>query len=137
MLIAFHKSKIKSSYLTIPHHNKHCHSKTYISFIWSMIWTLHQSVIKEKSLLANIKHSCSHQYCKEEKGTDIWYGFWRYLKRRFIWHLSQSSIRFLIYVNSIVKSRSNPFLGRTRTKQLDLQITSQTCIPLRHDVYSC
>jgi len=46
---------------------------------------------------------------------DIW--FWRYLTRALIWHLSQSSIWSSIYLSSIVKSRSNPFLEPTSTKQ--------------------
>ena len=77
--------------------------------------------------------------------------FWRYLTRRLIWHLSQSSIRPSIYISSIVKSRSNLFLEPTSTKQQglsfllkettgafdgswthDLHITNQTCNPLRH-----
>ena len=33
------------------------------------------------------------------------------------WHLSQSSIRHSIYFSLIVKSRSNPFLEQTSTKQ--------------------
>ena len=42
---------------------------------------------------------------------------WRYLTRELIWHLSQSSIRSSIYFSSIVKSRPNPFLEPTGTKQ--------------------
>ena len=40
-----------------------------------------------------------------------------YTIHTFIWHLSQSSIRPSIYFSSIVKSRSNPFLEPTSTKQ--------------------
>ena len=47
----------------------------------------------------------------------FWGGGWRYLTRRLIWHLSQSSIRPSIYFSSIVKSLSNPFLEPTSTKQ--------------------
>ena len=43
--------------------------------------------------------------------------FWRYLTRGLNWHLSENSIRPSIYFSSIVKSRSNPFLERTSTKQ--------------------
>ena len=41
----------------------------------------------------------------------IW--VWRYLTRRLIWHLSQSSTRPSLYFSSIVKSRSSPFLEPT------------------------
>ena len=39
------------------------------------------------------------------------FGFWRYLTRGLIWHLSQSSIRPSIYFSS------NPFLEPTSTQQ--------------------
>ena len=42
---------------------------------------------------------------------------WRYLTRGLIWHLSQYSIRPSIYFSLIVKSRLNPFLEPTSTKQ--------------------
>ena len=35
-------------------------------------------------------------------------------------HLSQSSLKHSIYLSSIVKSRSNPFLESTSTKQQGL-----------------
>ena len=67
----------------------------------------------------------------------VW--FWRYLTRELSLHLSQSSIRPSIYLSSIVKSRSNPFLESTSTKARthDLHITSQTCNSLRVWSWMC
>ena len=47
----------------------------------------------------------------------LFFWFWQYLTRGLVWHLSTSSIRPSSYFNSIVKSRSNPFLELTSTKQ--------------------
>jgi len=45
------------------------------------------------------------------------FGFWRYLTRGLIWHLSQSSIRPSNYFSLIVISGLNPFLETASTKQ--------------------
>ena len=43
-------------------------------------------------------------------------GFWLFLTRGLIWHLSKSSIRPSICFSLIVRSRLNPFLETTNTK---------------------
>ena len=43
-------------------------------------------------------------------------GFWLFLTRGLIWHLSKSSIRPSICFSLIVRSRLNPFLETTDTK---------------------
>ena len=63
------------------------------------------------SVVQNLKTNATQEACV------TWFGFWRYLTRGLIWHLCQSSIRPSIYFSSIVKSRSNPFLEPSSTKQ--------------------
>ena len=77
------------------------------------------------------------------------YYFWRYLTRRLIWHLSQSSIRPSILVwllnHARIRSWNQPVLsnqGNILAKEImgafdgaqthDLHIMSQTCNPLQH-----
>ena len=81
----------------------------------------HQTLFKIGSITVLITFYQTHGFIAIHLwGTfslNIYFWCWWYLTKELIWHLSQSSIRPLIYFSSIVNSRSNPFVEPTSTKQ--------------------